>query len=157
MKAGFEASKCIDGITNGPDATDLCQTKAEMAPWLAISFGELKHVSVDKVAIFNILKYVTGSTGQTKDLKIRLADELPESSEEMSTDGEYLGGGRNLLPEGRNINLTNSNPAWEKTLGRYVIIQMDNRKNSPFSPMSLNLKEVFVYGIIREAGTSHFI
>ena len=157
MKAIFEGYKCIDGTTNGPDTSDLCQTKPEMAPWLAIGFGEMKHISVERVTIFNVLRYVKG-IGQTKDLTFRLTDELPKSSEEMSTDGEYLGEGLHLLPEGVNIDLASagrSNPGWEKTYGRYLLIQMDNKKSFPFSPMSLNLKEVFVHGIIREAGTWH--
>ena len=155
MKSGFEASKCIDGTTNGPDTIDLCQTKAEMAPWLAISFGELKLVSVEKVFIFNVLRYVKGM-GKTKDLMIWVADELPESAEDMFTGGEAAGGRFGLLPEGRNMDYVGSLPGWEKRLGRYLIIQMDNRKSSPFSPMSLNLKEVVAYGITHVTGTSHF-
>ena len=153
MKAGFEASKCIDGTTNGPDATDLCQTKPEMAPWLAISFGKLKLVSVEKITIFNVLKY-TKDSGKTNDLTIRVVDELPKSAGEMFKGGVNLLGRRGLVPEGKNITLV-SYPGWETKLGRYVVIQMDNSKSFPFARKPLNLKEVVVYGKTQVTGIYH--
>ena len=153
MKSGFEASKCIDGITDGPDATDLCQTKPEMAPWLAISFGELKLVSVEKVTIVNILKY--DGPESTKDIEIRLADELPKSAEEMFKGGVHLIRGTGALPEGASWSVPFERfIQWEKQMGRYLILQMDRRKSSPSFPLPLNLKEVIAYGKTHEIGIS---
>ena len=155
MKSGFEASKCIDGITDGPDATDLCQTKPEMAPWLALSFGEAKLVSLEKVKIFNILKYDGSKSTKEIVIEIRVADELPKSAEEMFKGGVLLTRGTGALPEGRSFYFYFKN--WEKPMGRYLILQMDIRKTSPSSPLPLNFKEVVAYGKTHEIGISQFI
>ena len=156
MKSGFEASKCIDGITDGPDATDLCQTKPEMAPWLALSFGEAKLVSLEKVKIFNILKYDGSKSTKEIVIEIRVADELPKSAEEMFKGGVLLTRGTGALPEGRSFSLDKFKN-WEKQMGRYLILQMDIRKSSPSSPLPLNFKEVLAYGKTNAIGISQFI
>merc|ERR1712203_413924 len=56
-RAGFSATKCIDGDTTGPDSgfddrgDDMCHTNEEPAPWIALDFGET--VLVNRVEIFN--------------------------------------------------------------------------------------------------------
>ena len=54
----FRAAKCIDGNTRGVDvgvsdgeAVDLCHTKREPTPWIAIDYGT--RVTVKRVEIFN--------------------------------------------------------------------------------------------------------
>ena len=45
------AGKCIDGITDG---SNMCLTENDMAPWLALDFGEGVRVSVEKVVLHNM-------------------------------------------------------------------------------------------------------
>ena len=133
----LSADRCIDNITDGSATKDLCQTKPEPAPWLAINFGVQKMTSIEKVVLFN-RDDCCGS--RTRNVEIRLSNVMPKSARQMFTGGELLGTFEGPARVGQKIDI-HSRPGWEKKKGRYLIIQMDNG-NEP-----LNLKEVFAYGI----------
>ena len=88
----YEAAKCIDGRTLGPDDSqsenpDLCQTKEETEPWLAIDYG--KKVTVEKVELFN-RRDCCGE--RTRNVDIRVSDELPSSNfSQMFSGGNLFG------------------------------------------------------------------
>merc|ERR1711953_757992 len=83
-RAGFSASKCIDGDTTGPDSgfddrgDDMCHTNEEPAPWIALDFGET--VLVNRVEIFN---RVACCGDRTENVDVHVADELPTSGSEL--------------------------------------------------------------------------
>merc|ERR1712037_113414 len=83
-RAGFSASKCIDGDTTGPDSGfddrsyDMCHTNEEPAPWFAIDFG--KTVVVERVEIFN---RVACCGDRTENVDVYVTDELPTSGSEL--------------------------------------------------------------------------
>ena len=137
MSLNNTADKCIDNITDGSALKDLCQTNPEPAPWLAIRFGIQNMASVEKVVLFNRAD-CCGS--RTRNVEIRLANQMPKSAEQMFSGGELLGTFAGPASEGEKIEI-HSGPGWEKKRGRYLIIQMDNG-NEP-----LNLKEVLAYGL----------
>ena len=137
---GNGAHKCIDGITDGPDTNtgDLCHTNNYQAPWLALDFGEDLRVSVNKVVLYNAV----GSSdiaARTRNVQIRLSDELPTSDASMFTGGNLLGTFAGPGTSGQLIEIK-SGPNWTTHYGRYVIVQMDNDDDP------LNLKEVSVFG-----------
>merc|ERR1719209_1640110 len=83
-RAGFSASKCIDGDTTGPDSgfddrgDDMCHTNEETAPWIALDFG--KTVLVNRVEIFN---RVACCGDRTENVDVHVTDELPTSGSEL--------------------------------------------------------------------------
>ena len=99
---GTGGEKCIDGITDGPDSlksiddltADLCHTRHEAAPWLALDFGEEIKVSVAEVVLFP-RKYSSDCHNSCKDrtrnVEIRLSDNLPTSADNMFSGGDLLG------------------------------------------------------------------
>ena len=160
----MSAKKCIDGITTGTGSTgiitwansgSLCHSKKELAPWLALDFGKDARVSVEKVVLFNRADggCTPGCTKQsqqagwmrgwqrTKNVEVRLANELPTSGMKMFTGGELLGTFKGPGTRGQQIEIK-SGPGWEKKSGRYLVIQMNHKGK----PEYLNLQEVFAVG-----------
>ena len=87
----FGAAKCIDGNTDGPDLgvgadADFCHTENEPTPWIAIDFGTT--VTVQRVEIFN-RRQCCGD--RTRNVDVRVADELPTSGSQMFSGGTLLG------------------------------------------------------------------
>merc|ERR1712203_6907 len=165
-RAGFSASKCIDGDTTGPDSgfddrgDDMCHTNEEPAPWIALDFGET--VLVNRVEIFN---RVACCGDRTENVDVHVADELPTSGSELFSvkhvtpvsedtddhdDSEEDDSEENDCEEDEEEGTLFGHFAGPATngqhiiisgqremFGRYVIVQMKNGENSP-----LNLKEV---------------
>ena len=138
---GNGPEKCIDGITDGPDAHpgDLCHTNHEQAPWFALDFGENFRVAIDKVLIYHRVA-CAGCAARTRNVEIRLSDELPTTASSMFTGGNLLGTFGGPATSGQLIEIK-SEPRWPLKNGRFLIVQMDNG-NDP-----LNLKEVVAYGV----------
>ena len=132
----MSGKKCIDGITTGTGS--LCVSKKELAPWLALDYGKDARVSVEKVVLFN---RADGSEHRTKNVEVRLANELPTSGMKMFTGGELLGTFKGPGTRGQQIEIK-SGPGWEKKSGRYLVIQMNHKGK----PEYLNLQEVFAVG-----------
>jgi len=130
----FRADKCIDGNTRGPDvgvsdgeAVDLCHTAVEPKPWLAIDFGS--GAAVRRVEIFN---RIDCCAERTRNIEVRVSNELPTSGQQMFTGGRLLGNFAGPAEKGQKISILG-----QRTLtGRFVIVQMDNGQDE------LNLKEV---------------
>ena len=86
----FGADNCIDGkirdVDHGPDGIrSICHTNDEATPWIAIDYGTL--VTVARVEIFN--RPVAGS--RTRNVDVRISDELPTSGSQMFSGGTLLG------------------------------------------------------------------
>ena len=89
----YGAAKCIDGNTEGPDqgvtdgaSADFCHTESEPTPWIAIDFGTT--VTVQRVELFNRR---TCCGDRTRNVDVRVADELPTSGSQMFSGGTLLG------------------------------------------------------------------
>ena len=86
----FEADKCIDGDTDGPDFYDgvgkMCHSRSEPTPWLAIDYGTT--VTVQRVEIFN-RRQCCGD--RTRNVDVRISDVLPTSGSQMFSGGTLLG------------------------------------------------------------------
>ena len=134
----FAATVCIDGELQGKHK--LCHSQQEDAPWLALDYGEKTQVSVEKVLLYNRFD---GSYQRTKDVQIRICNELPKSGKTMATCGEALGTFKGPATKGQ-INEIHSGPGWEKKPGRYLIIQM--------KATYINLIEVRAVGIYLTEG-----
>ena len=80
--------QCIDGNTV-PVATlphgGICHTNHDATPWIAIDYGT--RVIVERVEIFNR----DGSGDRTRNVDVRLSDELPASGSQMFSGGTLLG------------------------------------------------------------------
>ena len=129
----FAATVCIDGELKARHK--LCHSKKEEAPWLALDYGEKAQVSVEKVLLYNRFD---GSYWRTKDVQIRICNELPKSGKTMATCGEALGTFKGPATKGQ-INEIHSGSGWEKKTGRYLIVQMKGTM--------INLHEVEAVGI----------
>ena len=125
------ASVCMDGVIKGKHK--LCHSKNELAPWIALDYGENTLVAVEKVLLYNRWD---NSFGRTKNVQIQISNELPTDGKTMFSGGEALGTFKGPATKGQ-INEIESGPGWEKKTGRYLIIQMDMGKAAP-----LNLHEV---------------
>merc|ERR1712179_39457 len=112
----FAASVCIDGVTGG--FHKLCHSKYENAPWLAVDYGT--KVVVERVLLFNRWDCCYK---RTKNVHIRISNELPTNGRWMFPGGEALGTFKGPATKGQ-INVIHSGPGWEKKPGRYLIIQM---------------------------------
>ena len=132
----FSAKKCINGITTG---RDLCHSKRELAPWLALDYGKGTKVSVEKVVLFN---REDSYAGRTKNVQIRLSNKLPDSGNKMFSGGKLQGTFKGPATRGQRVEIQ-SNTGWENTFGRYLVIQMDFGKAANY----LNLQEVFAVGV----------
>ena len=139
-KEKFDGNKCIDGIPTGTGS--LCHSKRELAPWLALDYGKDARVSVEKVVLFNMAEGDSEPIWhRTKNVEVRLANELPASGMKMFTGGELLGTFKGPGTRGQQIEIK-SGPGWEKKSGRYLVIQMNHKGK----PEYLNLQEVFAVG-----------
>ena len=98
----FGAAKCIDGNTEGPDETsesdDLCHTEEEPTPWIAIDYGTT--VTVQRVEIFN-RRECCGE--RTRNVHVRISNELPTSGSEMFSGGTLLGQFAGPASDGQHI------------------------------------------------------
>ena len=84
------AEKCIDGNTE-ISGKNLCHSSGHLAPWLAIRFPE--PVEVTRVDLHNRgdCDPIHQCGARTKNLEVRLTDELPKSEKVMYTGGQLLG------------------------------------------------------------------
>jgi len=123
----YEAGYCIDGDTGGK----LCHSdNNDAAPWFAIDYGT--RVIVERVELFNRLD---GYGDRTRNVDVRISDELPTSSSQMFSGGTLLGHFAGPGRNGQHIIISG-----QETTGRYVIVQMDNGRHD------LNLHEVKAFG-----------
>ena len=82
---GYGAEKCIDGIIS-VDTHKVCHTWGDPAPWLAIDYRI--SVTVQRVELFNRI----GCCGErTRNVDVRISDELPTSASQMFSGGTLLG------------------------------------------------------------------
>ena len=137
-KGQFAANQCIDGkIKNTKSGKyNLCHSNREPAPWIALDYGKEASVSVEKVVLFNRWD---GSWHRTKNVQIRISNELPTDGKTMFTGGEALGTFKGPATKGQIVEIP-SGEGWEKKTGRYVIIQMNHNDY-------LNLHETYAVGI----------
>ena len=99
----YRAAFCIDGNTE--DRRGICVTNGEMAPWIAIDYGT--RVIVETVEIFNRLSCCGD---RTRNVDVRIVDELPTSGSEMYSGGTLLGhftgpatNGQHIIIEGQQL------------------------------------------------------
>ena len=76
------AANCIDGTVAGT----LCHTGNDATPWLAIDYGT--SVTVHRVEIFN-RQDCCGE--RTRNVDVRISDELPTSDSQMFSGGTPFG------------------------------------------------------------------
>ena len=82
LSTGWQVDQCIDGNpTSG-----LCHSYPSVAPWLAIDYGT--SVEIEKVEIFN-RRDCCGD--QTKNVEVRISNELPTTDSQMFSGGALLG------------------------------------------------------------------
>jgi hypothetical protein len=132
------AEKCIDGDTE----SDMCHTKDENAPWLAIEFSD--QVDVLSVTIYN-RKDCCGD--RFRNAEVRVTDVLPTDGTAMFTGGQLLStftgpavDGQVILFKGQEY--LRGRYTWPLTLifstmSRFVLVQISSR-------IALNLHEVTV-------------
>jgi len=130
--ARLDATKCIDG-----NMSTICFSLdcSEKAPWIALQF--YGPVEVSRVDIYNVENDASllVVAARTRNLEIRLTDELPASKDQMYAGGQLLGTFQGPASTGQVIKVRG--PA--KT-GKYVLVQMNN------SQYCLHLNEVEVFG-----------
>ena len=145
-KGQFAANQCIDGkIKNTKSGKyNLCHSNREPAPWIALDYGKEASVSVEKVVLYNRWD---GSWRRTKNVQIRISNELPTDGKTMFTGGEALGIFKGPATKGQIVEI-HSGPGWKKKTGRYLIIQMNMGKG----PNYLNLYEASAVGITNSKG-----
>ena len=84
-RAGHEATNCIDG--NKTALSTMCHNScSEKAPWIALQFYGT--VAVSRVDIYNIGNHLAS---RTRNVEIRLTDELPASADQMYAGGQLFG------------------------------------------------------------------
>ena len=78
--ARLDATKCIDG-----NMSTICFSLdcSEKAPWIALQF--YGPVEVSRVDIYNYMASIT------RNVEIRLSDELPVSADQMYAGGQLFG------------------------------------------------------------------
>ena len=163
------AFRCIDGLTNDTKENQ-CPTHPDPAPWLALDFGEEAQVSVEKTVLFGSVFNEDKSSRWNRNwnrsrqwhVEVWLADEIPTTALEKFSEGHLLGTFEGAATSGKEVEIQ-SGPGWQKKMGRYLIIQMNNvtedigpEGSGPLGPLdfglrsfqliSLNLKEVFTFG-----------
>ena len=85
----FGADNCIDGeITSDAihGSRSICHTKNDASPWLAIDYGT--SVTIQRVEIFNRHDY---GWWRTRNVDVRISDELPTSGSQMFSGGTLFG------------------------------------------------------------------
>ena len=122
------ASKCIDGVTSGGNLS-ICETNGQSAPWIALEFQ--RRVEVTKVVMY---ARDDCCAERTKNLEVRVTNDLPTSGESMFTGGNLLGSFQGPATKAQIITVKGS-----PKVGRYVLVQMNN-------PESLAFHEVTVFG-----------
>ena len=90
----------------------------------------------------DIYNRIYNSGSRTRNLEVRLTNDLPTSGDQMYTGGELLGTFEGPGKAGEIIKVKGS-----ALTGRYVLIQMDNKD-------CLNLLEVEVFGSVIIATTT---
>ena len=83
------AGNCIDGDIDGQYS--LCHTNEntgndDASPWIAVDYGT--RVNVERVEIFNRLD---AGGDATRNVDVRISDELPTSGDQMFSGGHLLG------------------------------------------------------------------
>ena len=88
LRAGFGAGNCIDGDTETvhPGVNAMCHTSNDATPWIAVDYGT--KVIVERVEIFN---RAVGAGERTRNVDVRISDELPTSGNQMFSGGSLLG------------------------------------------------------------------
>mgnify|MGYP001348491184 CR=1 FL=1 len=107
-ESSYGAGNCIDGNT-APVSTmphgGICHTEnGEAKPWIAIDYGT--RVIVERVEIFNR----DGFEDRTRNVDVRISDELPTSGSQMFSGGTLLGHfagpgttGQHIIVSGQNL------------------------------------------------------
>ena len=137
LAGGGGADKCIDGITNSADG-NLCHSQIEAAPWLVLDFGEGAKVSIERVLLYN---REDSAAARTKNVEVRLSNELPTSSSSMYSGGFLLGTFQGPAVPSQIVEI--------KTAlghGRYLIVQI-NHMNPMNNNDYLNLVEAVAFGV----------
>ena len=80
---------------------------------------------------------------RTKNIQIRISNELPANGKTMFSGGQALGTFKGPATRGQ-INEIRSGPGWHNKIGRFLIIQMNMGKGGNY----LNLHEVQAVGIL---------
>ena len=78
----YVAGNCIDGDTGGT----ICHTGGDATPWIAIDYGT--RVIVERVELFN---RADCCEERTRNVDVRISDELPTSGRQMFSGGTLLG------------------------------------------------------------------
>jgi hypothetical protein len=107
------AVKCHDGIKIG---SDICATKAEVAPWLALDFGY-------PVEVTRVVVHTGPDDSQMKNLVVRLTDTLPSTSDNPYTGGTLLGGLPGPFKNSLTLVVTHGLGV-KSVRGKYVLIQL---------------------------------
>ena len=113
----------------------MCQTRCNAStPWLALEFSG--PVRVTKVDIYNRADECGWCAEKTRNLEVRLTDELPTTEDQMYTGGHLLGTFEGPGTRGQIIKVEGA-----ARTGRYVLIQMNSQD-------CLNLHEVETFGTV---------
>ena len=114
-----------------------CATHVEKAPWFAIDYGT--EVMIERVEIIN-----RKSLGhRTRNMDVRVSDELPTSSTQMFSGGTLLGHFDGPATDNQQIIISGQKGNFsclliifpltgEATPGRYVIVQLNAKTNLKF-------------------------
>jgi len=130
-RAGHEATNCIDGSKTA--LSTMCHDSClEKAPWIALLF--YRPVEVSRVDIYN--NEIPGAS-ITRNMEVKLTDELPASADQTYAGGHLFGTFQGPASAGQVIEM--HRPA--KT-GKYVLVQMNNSQGC------LILNEVEVFGCV---------
>ena len=90
----FGEANCIDGNKDsdmGPGGlSTICLTsRGDRKPWFAIDYGTSVEVHFQRVDIFN--RVIDSNGFQTRNVEVRISNELPTSSSQMFSGGNLLG------------------------------------------------------------------
>ena len=81
----------------------------------------------------------------TKNLEVRLTNELPADGKSLFTGGHLLGKFDGPGTKGQKIEIE-AEEGWEQVNGRYLLVQMDHTESKEGKGSWLNLKEVTAFG-----------
>ena len=90
----FPGANCIDGSFS---FLSMCNTNNDATPWIAIDYGT--RVIVERVEIFNR----DGFEDRTRNVDVRISDELPTSGSQMFSGGTLLGHFAGPATDGQHI------------------------------------------------------
>ena len=101
----YGAGNCIDGNTVPVSTMPLggiCHTEnGEAKPWIAIDYGT--RVIVERVEIFNRDGSYGSYGDRTRNVDVRISDELPTSGSQMFSGGTLLGHFAGPATDGQHI------------------------------------------------------